>query len=51
MVAMDAVEIKLTIRPDQELLAQRAMGVARTPRKIDSDRRGGLTLGISGALE
>src|SRR4051794_5694636 len=25
--AMDAVEIKVTIRPDQELLAERAMGV------------------------
>jgi hypothetical protein len=28
MAAMDAVEIKLTIRPDQELLAERAMGVS-----------------------
>jgi hypothetical protein len=27
MAAMDAVEIKLTIRPDQELLAERAMEV------------------------
>ena len=27
MAAMDAVEIKLTIRPDQELLAERAMAV------------------------
>ena len=27
MAAMDAVEIKLTIRSDQELLAERAMAV------------------------
>jgi hypothetical protein len=27
IAAMDAVEIKLTVRPDQELLAERAMGV------------------------
>ena len=28
IAAMDAVEIKLTVRPDQELLAERAMGVS-----------------------
>jgi hypothetical protein len=34
MSAMDAVEIKLTIRPDQELLAERAMAVEEDEAEV-----------------